>query len=71
MQRIGIIAPETEYGNVVVSAWNVQSSRYGLAPASILRVTPGSPAASENISEFANADARAAAARAVPPMPAP
>jgi branched-chain amino acid transport system substrate-binding protein len=71
LQRIGIIAPETEYGNIVVSAWNVQSSRYGLAPASILRVTPGSAAASEKISAFANADARAAAAQAGSPMPAP
>lgn len=58
LNRVAIIAPETEYGNVVVSAWNVHASRGGLPPASILRVSPGSAAASEKISAFANYEAR-------------
>ena len=71
LQRVGIIAPETEYGNVVVSAWNVNASRNGMPPASILRVTPGSAAASEKINAFTNGEARTAAAKAGQPMPAP
>jgi len=71
LQRIGIIAPETEYGNVVVSAWNVNANRNGLPPASILRVTPGSAAASEQINAFTNGEARTAAAKAGQPLPAP
>lgn len=61
LNRIGIIAPETEYGNVVVAAWNVFSSRNRLPSANILRVTPGSASASEKISAFTGADARSAA----------
>ncbi len=71
LQRIGIIAPETEYGNVVVSAWGVNASRNGLPPASILRVTPGSAAASEKIEAFTNGAARSAAIKAGQNMPAP
>lgn len=71
LNRIGIIAPETEYGNVVVSAWNVHASRQGLAPASILRVAPGSAEASEKISAFTQYESRSAALKAGTPVPAP
>lgn len=69
LQRIGIIAPENEYGNVVVSAWNVNANRNGLAPASILRVNPGSAEASERIDEFTNGTARMNAAKSGQPVP--
>lgn len=69
LQRVGIIAPENEYGNVVVSAWNVNASRNGLPSASILRVNPGSAEASERIDEFTNGTARIAAAKSGQPMP--
>lgn len=71
LQRIGIIAPETEYGDVVVSAWNVNASRNGLPPAAILRVKPGSAEASEKISAFTNGEARIAAAKTGQPLPSP
>lgn len=71
LQRIGIIAPETEYGNIVVSAWNVHAARSGLPPAKILRVSPGSAEASEKINAFTNGEARTAAAKAGQPLPAP
>lgn len=71
LNRIGIIAPESEYGNVVVSAWNVHASRSGLAPASILRVSPGSAEASEKISAFTNYEVRSAAIKAGTSVPAP
>ena len=71
LKRVGIIAPETEYGNVVVSAWNVHASRSGMPPASILRVTPGSAAASDKINAFTNGEARMNAAKTGQPLPAP
>lgn len=72
LQRIGIIAPENEYANVVVSAWNVNAARNGMAPAHILRVKPGSADASERIDAFTNGQARMAAAKAgQTPPPAP
>ncbi len=69
LQRVGIIAPENEYANVVVSAWNVNASRSGMAPAHILRVKPGSADASERIDAFTNGSARMAAAKAGQPLP--
>lgn len=69
LQRIGIIAPENEYANVVVSAWNVNASRNGMAPAHILRVKPGSADASERIDAFTNGTARMTAAKAGQPLP--
>lgn len=71
LNRIGIIAPETEYGNVVVSAWNVHASRSRMPSANILRVTPGSAEASEKISAFTNSEARSAAIKAGQNPPAP
>lgn len=71
LNRVAIIAPETEYGNVVVSAWNVHASRSGLAPASILRASPGSAAASEKISAFTNYEARSAIIKEGGQAPAP
>lgn len=69
LQRIGIIAPENEYANVVVSAWNVNASRNGQPPAHILRVKPGSTDASERIDAFTNGSTRMAAAKAGQPLP--
>lgn len=69
LQRVGIIAPENEYANVVVSAWNVTANRLGMAPAHILRVKPGSADASERIDAFTNGSARMAASKAGQPLP--
>lgn len=69
LQRVGIIAPENEYANIVVSAWNVNANRLGMAPAHILRVKPGSADASERIDAFVNGSARMAAAKAGQPLP--
>lgn len=71
ISRIGIIAPETEYGNVVVSSWNVHAGRSGLAPAHVLRVTPGNAAASEKIASFTNYEARSELIKAGTPAPTP
>ncbi len=69
LQRVGIIAPESEYANVVVSSWNANASRNGMPPAHILRVKPGSADASERIDAFTNGTARMAAAKAGQPIP--
>lgn len=69
LQRVGIIAPENEYANVVVSAWNVNAARNNMAPAHILRVKPGSADASERIDAFTSGSARMAAAKAGQPLP--
>ncbi|HEY0901527.1 MAG TPA: penicillin-binding protein activator [Micavibrio sp.] len=69
LSRIGIIAPENEYANVVISAWNVNANRLGMAPAHILRVKPGSADAAERIDAFTNGSARIAAAKAGQPLP--
>jgi ABC-type branched-subunit amino acid transport system substrate-binding protein len=69
LQRVGIIAPQNEYGNVVVSAWNVSANRNNMPPAGILRVNPGSAEASERIDEFTNGTARMTAAKAGQPLP--
>lgn len=56
--RIGIIAPESQYGDAVLSAWNTSSRNAGIATQGILRYKPGADENSSLVRSFTRYDER-------------
>lgn len=58
LRRIGIIAPQTEYGNAVINAYHAAAGRAGVSTVDMLRFRPGDTALSDPVQRFARADTR-------------
>ncbi len=71
LSRIGILAPNTDYGNAVISAYGSMSQRAGLPRPEIARFSGDDNAISETIRRFTNYDQRSAAAKEGQVIPLP
>jgi ABC-type branched-subunit amino acid transport system substrate-binding protein len=69
MKRIGVIAPQSEYGNAVMSAYQAAASRAGVTTIDLLRFRPGDTNLSVPVQGFAKFDARKLANGAFAPAP--
>ncbi len=58
LRNIGVIAPQTEYGNAVISAYNAHAPQAGLVTVDNVRFRPGDTGLSPVIQRFARYDAR-------------
>ncbi|MDB5490589.1 MAG: extracellular ligand-binding receptor [Micavibrio sp.] len=58
IRSIGVIAPQTEYGNVVLNAYTSQAALSGIQTVDVLRTRPGDPNISTALQKFSNSDAR-------------
>ena len=58
LRRIGVIAPQTEYGNAVLSAYNAHAQQYGLTTVDQIRFRPGDTSLGPVVQRFARYDAR-------------
>ena len=56
--NIAILAPNTDYGNVVISAFNSAAYQNGMKPAKAVKYAPGSADSSTVVRSFTNYDAR-------------
>lgn len=69
IRRIGVIAPQTEYGNAVMSAYNAAAQRYGITTVDSLRFHPGDTGLSVPMQNFSRIGARKLANGAFAPPP--
>ncbi|MCB9990796.1 MAG: penicillin-binding protein activator [Rhodospirillales bacterium] len=70
--NIGILAPNTDYGNAVVAAYNSLAYRTGMRTADVVRFSPNESDTSTLLREFTKYDQRNNAAETgdmVPPLP--
>ncbi|MGZ9097401.1 MAG: penicillin-binding protein activator [Micavibrio sp.] len=58
LRNIGVIAPQTEYGSAVLSAYNAHAPKAGLNTVDAVRFRPGDTGLSPVIQKFARFDAR-------------
>lgn len=58
LRNIGVIAPQTEYGNAVLNAYNAYAPQAGLQTVDSIRFRPGDAALSPVIQKFARFDSR-------------
>lgn len=58
LRNIGVIAPQTEYGNAVISAYSAHAPKVGLVTVDSLRFRPGDTGLSPAIQKFARFDTR-------------
>lgn len=58
IQSIGVIAPQTEYGNAVMSAYDAQAGASGISTIDVVRVRPGDTTLTPVIQKFAHHDLR-------------
>ena len=58
IHNIGVIAPQSEYGNAVMSAYSTQAGISGIQTVDVLRIRPGDPALTTSIQKFSQSDAR-------------
>lgn len=61
IRSIGVIAPQSEYGNAVMSAYTAQAGISGIQTIDVLRTRPGDPSLSTSIQKFSRSDARKSA----------
>lgn len=58
IHSIGVIAPQTEYGNAVLDAYTSAAAMAGIQTVDVLRSRPGDTNISASIQKFSNNDAR-------------
>jgi ABC-type branched-subunit amino acid transport system substrate-binding protein len=61
IKRIGVIAPQTEYGRAVISAYNAMAPRYGIYTADTMTFSPQSNNLAPALRQFTRYDQRSAA----------
>lgn len=58
LRRVGVIAPQTEYGNAVMSAYNARAPQVGLMTVDQIRFRPGDTTLGPVVQRFARYDER-------------
>lgn len=58
VQNVGIFAPNTDYGNAVIAAYNSVAYRTGLSSADVVRFAPDQTDFSQSVRDFTNYDER-------------
>ena len=58
VRSVGVIAPQNEYGNALMSVYESQARASGLQTIDTIRVNPGDPGLSTVVQKFARADSR-------------
>lgn len=63
MRRIGVLAPDNDYGNAVVSAFNNAAYRTGVTPTDIMKFPPNGGDMSAIVRQFSHYDERSGGAQ--------
>lgn len=69
LKHVGVIAPQGEYGDTVLQAWNMSARPAGLQTVDVLRFRPNDPGLAAAVQRFSRQDARKLANGTVAPPP--
>jgi branched-chain amino acid transport system substrate-binding protein len=69
IHSIGVVAPQSDYGNAIMSVYDAQAQAYGLQTMDIIRTRPGDPGLSPAIQKFSRMDNRKRGDGTIAPAP--